>query len=1082
MRKAIATVILLLWFVGVMDAADWPMWRYDAARGAASPGEIAPAPALLWSRKLPPVRQAWPLEPHQRINFDASYEPVVMGKLLFLGSPNDGSVTAYSTDTGEKKWTFFTEGPVRCAPACWKGKLYVGSDDGYLYCLDAGTGAVVWKSRGAPADRPDRRQLGNGHLVSFWPVRGGPVVANGVVYFGAGIWPIFGVFLRALDAETGQVKWTNANLNYIAHVRIDHEDFSDVGLSPQGYLVAIADRLVVPCGRSMPAGLELSTGKLIYYAQGFRNGDSRVAAHGQYAFVGRDGAVNLFDLREASSKWVGAGTTVPEGYRNGPSSGQGGSSRFDLFESPFLPYKDVEGCNASSAFEKGVAYGSANGTFYAYDLNGVKLVMGDGNAYGVPVKVPKWRPTLLWQYKTPFAGLAGGPVIKAGSRLYGHAGRKLVAVENLREAPRIAWEKDIDGVPTSLVAADSKLFVATAEGAIYCYGQGQTGKAYDLKPATPNAGSDEWGAKAGDLVKASGVKSGYCLVLGLAEGRLVEELLKQTELIVLGVDADPKKVDALRRRFSGEGFYGSRVELFASAPFEFLFPPYIASLIVSEDAKAAGFSEKTDAAKLFNILRPYGGALCLDLPADELLKWANSAALPNVLVKREGGMALMVREGALPGSAPWTHEAADAARTFCSQDDLVKAPLGFLWYGDTNGFAQEHDYGVGVKAQVNGGRVYALQQHQPRALFSYDAYTGRFLWKNEIKPFHARFAALSDGIYLVADGKCIVYGPQTGKTLNTFTFNAAGATTAKDLRVDGDIIVVLCDDTQEKKVPPNYWNYGYYNGAALVCLDRKTGAELWRRSAKNRFGSRALAIQTGTVFCVDSIPITPQNDGKKPPSGVIESESLLYALDSRTGKELWSKKIAYKCPDVAYSSRDDWVSFSSQTGLVIAGKYRFANAWNAQSGKVAWENKPLDGRAVMLRGKELIEQNMAVYDVLTGDRTPKVYAVHNYGCNYVVAGKHLLFYRDTSAAYAEINTRKIRLLRNTRSGCSNSLIAADGLLNVPNFSWGCVCNYAVQTSFAMMYMPEVDAWCGSTPVTLAPPSASPVRELKGKIQ
>ena len=60
-------------------------------------------PVLLWSRKLPPVRQAWPREFEQRINFDASYEPVVMGKLLFLGSPNDGSVTAYDTETGAEQ-------------------------------------------------------------------------------------------------------------------------------------------------------------------------------------------------------------------------------------------------------------------------------------------------------------------------------------------------------------------------------------------------------------------------------------------------------------------------------------------------------------------------------------------------------------------------------------------------------------------------------------------------------------------------------------------------------------------------------------------------------------------------------------------------------------------------------------------------------------------------------------------------------------------------------------------------------------------------------------------------------------------
>jgi hypothetical protein len=38
-----------------------------------------------------------------------------------------------------------------------------------------------------------------------------------------------------------------------------------------------------------------------------------------------------------------------------------------------------------------------------------------------------------------------------------------------------------------------------------------------------------------------------------------------------------------------------------------------------------------------------------------------------------------------------------------------------------------------------------------------------------------------------------------------------------------------------------------------------------------------------------------------------------------------------------------------------------------------------------------------------------------------------------------------------RSGCSNSLVAADGVVSVPNFAVSCICNYPVQTSFAMYH-------------------------------
>ena len=40
----------------------------------------------------------------------------------------------------------------------------------------------------------------------------------------------------------------------------------------------------------------------------------------------------------------------------------------------------------------------------------------------------------------------------------------------------------------------------------------------------------------------------------------------------------------------------------------------------------------------------------------------------------------------------------------------------------------------------------------------------------------------------------------------------------------------------------------------------------------------------------------------------------------------------------------------------------------------------------------------------------------------------------------------------------NAFVAADGVLSVPNFAVGCVCNYPIQTSFAMVTMPEAAAW------------------------
>ncbi|HCA47657.1 MAG TPA: hypothetical protein DEP45_09975, partial [Armatimonadetes bacterium] len=46
-------------------------------------------------------------------------------------------------------------------------------------------------------------------MISTWPVRGAAVIADGTVYFSSGIWPFMGVFVYALNADTGELIWVN---------------------------------------------------------------------------------------------------------------------------------------------------------------------------------------------------------------------------------------------------------------------------------------------------------------------------------------------------------------------------------------------------------------------------------------------------------------------------------------------------------------------------------------------------------------------------------------------------------------------------------------------------------------------------------------------------------------------------------------------------------------------------------------------------------------------------------------------------------------------------------------------------------
>ena len=129
-----------------------------------------------------------------------------------------------------------------------------------------------------------------------------------------------------------------------------------------------------------------------------------------------------------------------------------------------------------------------------------------------------------------------------------------------------------------------------------------------------------------------------------------------------------------------------------------------------------------------------------------------------------------------------------------------------------------------------------------------------------------------------------------------------------------------------------------------------------------------------------------------------------------------------------------------------------------------------------MRGETFIDQGGNIFDTRTGKRTGGVSLSPRGGCNYAVGAEHLFFLRDRTVCCVDPVTQTKHYLRNVRSGCSNSLVAADGLLNVPNYTVGCVCNYPIQTAFAMVHMPEVAAWAGERPLRLTDESAPPPKE------
>jgi outer membrane protein assembly factor BamB len=255
------SAICLFSLVTLGQAADWPTYQHDYARtGVARESLLAPFTDGWVHRSRHAPRPAWRGEAKwdgwnkvydlkSRQIFDYAYHPVIADGLLYYGSSADDKIYCLDAATGEQRWTFFTEGPVRLAPTIAEERVFVGSDDGHAYCLDAKSGKLIWKTQLGPRDY---RIPGNSRIISRWPLRTGIVVIGDLAYCAAGMFPSEGVLITAIEADTGKIKWQQKQTD----------------LPAQGYMLASHTRLYVPAGRNNPVVLNRADGKRIRVVSG----------------------------------------------------------------------------------------------------------------------------------------------------------------------------------------------------------------------------------------------------------------------------------------------------------------------------------------------------------------------------------------------------------------------------------------------------------------------------------------------------------------------------------------------------------------------------------------------------------------------------------------------------------------------------------------------------------------------------------------------------------------------------------------------------------------------------------------------
>ena len=125
------------------------------------------------------------------------------------------------------------------------------------------------------------------------------------------------------------------------------------------------------------------------------------------------------------------------------------------------------------------------------------------------------------------------------------------------------------------------------------------------------------------------------------------------------------------------------------------------------DSMATRLTDPVVLKTLYESIRPYNGALWVSqakISALALRLQGQASQLPNARLQVEGDGIIIVRQGALPGSANWTHRYGDAANTVKSDDRLVKLPLGVLWFGGNTHMdvLPRHGHGPSNRSQAAG--------------------------------------------------------------------------------------------------------------------------------------------------------------------------------------------------------------------------------------------------------------------------------------------------------------------------------------------------------------------------------------------
>jgi len=585
---------------------------------------------------------------------------------------------------------------------------------------------------------------------------------------------------------------------------------------------------------------------------------------------------------------------------------------------------------------------------------------------------------------------------------------------------------------------------------------------YSPPPVPDQGGYDSggnWAARAAEILALPGVLDrGYGLDYLCGDGRLAYELVRQSQLVVIGVENTQAEVDLARAFLTERGVYGSRVTVVLASDLANLpFPSDFFNLVVSQSQVAAGSGYTT------------------------LKSAVEKHAIParGVVAGLDGGaMHADAPKPAHSGTGSWTMEYGSPANTSASTEEFSgktsMSEFELRWLGSP-GPELAWDRQVAEQAPLaKNGRFYCQGRGRILAL---DSHNGSVLWTKELDDAQ-RFNLLRDAGNLSADDEavwlslrkeCWKMDGDTGH-ITVFPLKEGPRT---DLDYSWNYICstgghLLGSSSVDDAFYKEHWGAQFWYTDAggslanqvvsdnLFSLDRDTGALNWEY-ADGLILSVSITVGDGKVFFLETRnPSALSGSLRRLPVSTWKQDLHLVCLDLATGTTLWDKASSF-----TGGSQTVFLMLDAPSGKLVLSAGDGTNhlyAYDSADGTPGWsksysvhksDHGGKNQHPVISGGEIFLAPN--VLDIATGNvKRSTIPSNAGKGCNTYWGSKNLLFYRTgysgNGLSMWPTSGGSTTGIDHIKGACWLNWAPADGMFLIQEKSAGCSCGAWVHIS------------------------------------